>query len=139
MKSGFLFATLLAVLALAATAEAGEFQPLKPLDLNAVDKSMIGDIYGPWEVYDKSGKKRCRVNLKKEPAIGGSAIDVSPDCGKLFPVMEDITAWRLLENWTIDFVDALRKTRIRFSTPDERYVAFPETDGITGLGKPRKR
>ena len=29
--------------------------------------------------------------------------------------------------------DAERKTRIRFSTPDERYVAYPQVDGIATI------
>ena len=44
--------------------------------------------------------------------------------------MGAIAAWRLLEGWTIDLTDAGRKTRIRFSTPDERCVAYPQVDGI---------
>ena len=44
--------------------------------------------------------------------------------------MADITAWRLLQGWTIDLADAERKTRIRFTTPDDSYVAYPEVDGI---------
>lgn len=100
---------------------------------------MIGDIFGPWELRDQSGKKRCRIVLKKEPAIGGYAIEVADTCAKTFPVMGDIAGWRLLEGWAIDLIDATRKTRVRFTTPDERYVAIPEVDGIDRLVKPPKR
>jgi hypothetical protein len=33
----------------------------------------------------------------------------------------------------------LRKTRIRFSMPDDRYAASPESYGIDGLFKPLRR
>ena len=73
------------------------------------------------------------------PAKAGYAIEVAGNCKKLFPVMDEIVGWRLLEGWTIDLVDATRKTRVRFSTPDERYVAIPEVDGIASLHKPSKK
>jgi hypothetical protein len=38
-----------------------------------------------------------------------------------------------LENWTIDLVDGLRKTRVRFETPDNRYVAFGDAKDIAGM------
>jgi hypothetical protein len=47
--------------------------------------------------------------------------------------MADIAAWRLLEGWTIDLVDPLRKTRVRFETPDNRYVAFGDPKDIAGI------
>lgn len=137
MKFRFLW-TLCAML-FAGAASAAEFKPLQPIDLTAPDDALHGDIYGPWEVHDRTGKKRCRVVLKREAVIGGSAIEVSPACARLFPVMGEIAAWRLMENWTIDFTDALRKTRIRFSTPDARYAAIPEIDGIDGIDKPRAK
>jgi hypothetical protein len=49
--------------------------------------------------------------------------------------MDDITAWRLYEGWGIGFADATRKLRIRFFTPDERYVAEPGVDGIATIVK----
>jgi hypothetical protein len=69
----------------------------------------------------------------KDFGIGGYQIDVAPDCDKAFPVMGDIAAWRLLENWTIDLVDLLRKTRVRFETPDARYVPFGDEKDIVGM------
>lgn len=129
----------LAGIVLAGAASAAEYKPLQPIDLTAPDDALHGDIYGPWDVHDRTGTKRCRVVLKREATIGGSAIEVSAACAKLFPVMGEVTAWRLLENWTIDFTDALRKTRVRFSTPDARYVAIPEIDGIGGMEKPRAK
>lgn len=132
-------AFVLALVFFNSAATAAEFRPLQPIDLTAPDDALQSDLYGSWEVHDRSGKKRCRVVLKRESAIGGSAIEVEPGCAKLFPVMGDIAGWRLMENWTIDFTDALRKTRIRFSTPDARYVAIPEIDGIDGLAKLRAK
>ncbi len=130
---------ILAAFLLIAMPAAAQFAPLQPLNLKEVDPSMIGDLFGAWEIRDQSGKRRCRVVLKKEQAIGGYAIDVADGCGKTFPVMGEIAGWRLLENWTIDLIDATRKTRVRFSTPDERYVAIPEIDGIATLVKPQTR
>lgn len=133
-------ASIFAAFFLFASPVAAQFTPLKPLDLKEVDPSLIGETFGAWEIRDESGKKRCRINLKRELAIGGYAIEVADNCKKLFPVMDDIAGWRLLEGWTIDLIDATRKTRVRFSTPDERYVAIPEIDGIASLHKlPKKK
>lgn len=134
-----LHATFLAAALLIASPAAAQFEPLKPLDLKKVDPAFAGDIFGPWEIRDSSGRKRCRIALKKEQAIGGYAIEVAENCKKTFPVMDEIAGWRLYESWTIDLIDATRKTRVRFSTPDERYVAIPEVDGIAALAKPPKR
>jgi hypothetical protein len=113
-----------------AWAEQVEFEPVAPLDLDSVDPAMAADMFGRWTISDEAGAKSCDVELLKETTIGGMQIMVDPACESVFPVMADITAWRLLEGWSIDLVDAERKTRIRFSTPDERYAAFPEVDGI---------
>jgi hypothetical protein len=115
------------------SADAFDFDPVKPLDIQAVEPSLLVDTFGAWEIRDKSGKKRCRVTLLKETGIGGYQIDVTPGCEKSFPVMADISAWRLLEGWTIDLVDPLRKTRVRFETPDNRYVAFGDPKDIAGM------
>ena len=134
LRTKFLAAALLI-----ASPVAAQFAPLQPLNLKEVDPSLVGDIFGTWEIRDQDGKKRCRIVLKKEQVIGGYAIDVADNCRRAFPVMDEIAGWRLLENWTIDLIDATRKTRVRFSTPDERYVAIPEVDGIANLVKPPKR
>ena len=130
---------LLAALLLIAMPAAAQFAPLQPLNLKEVDPAMIGDFFGAWEIRDKSDKKRCRIVLKKEQAIGGYAIEVADNCKQAFPVMDEIAGWRLLEGWTIDLIDATRKTRIRFETPDNRYVAIPEVDGIATIVKPRTK
>jgi hypothetical protein len=125
-----------AVMAVAmAIASAASGQALKLMDLKEVDPALLRDIYGTWELQDAKGRKRCRVVLKSESTIGGSQIDVAKDCARTFPVMDEIAAWRLYEGWTIGFADATRKLRIQFSTPDNRYVAEPETDGIFTIVK----
>lgn len=120
-------------LALGAAAPAQDFAPLPPLDIKAVDPAMLNDIYGAWEIRSRDGAKRCRVVLNREPAIGGFAVEVAASCARQFPAMADIAGWRLLENWTIDLIDPLRKTRIRFQSPDDRYVAFGAPRDIAGM------
>ena len=110
-------------------------QELKPMNTDDLDSAILNDFYGTYDIQDAKGKKHCRVVLKKEQTIGGSEIEVAKGCAKTFPIMSEITAWRLYENWTIGFADATRKLRIRFFTPDERYVAEPETDGIFTIVK----
>lgn len=127
------FGALGLVAGLSGAAGAFDFEPVKPLDVKAVDPAMVAGVYGAYEIRDKSGKKRCRVTLLKEPGIGGSQIDIAPGCDKAFPVMADIAAWRLLESWTIDLVDPLRKTRVRFATPDNRYIPFGDAQDIAGM------
>lgn len=118
---------------LAGPAAAYDFEPVKPLDIKEVAPAMLADTFGAWEIRDKSGKKRCRVTLLKEFGIGGYQIEVAPGCDKAFPVMADISAWRLLEGWGIEFADPLRKTRVRWTTPDNRYVAFGDPKDIAGM------
>ncbi|MGD9767881.1 MAG: AprI/Inh family metalloprotease inhibitor, partial [Pseudolabrys sp.] len=120
-----MWASACAMLLVVATPAASyEFGPAKPLNLSEVDPAMLTDLYGAWEIRDAAGKRRCRVTLLKETGIGGFQIDIGPDCAKAFPVMGDIAAWRVNEGWSIDLVDPLRKVKVRFETPDERYVAF---------------
>lgn len=132
-------AKLFAAFLLVASPAAAQYQPLKPLDLKEVDPSLIGDTFGAWEIRDETGKKRCRIVLKKELAIGGYQIEIADNCKKTFPVMDEIAGWRLMESWTIDLIDATRKTRVRFYTPDDNYIAQEEVDGIFRLVKPPKR
>jgi hypothetical protein len=101
------------------------------MDLDAVDSQMLDDFLGVWSIQDADASKSCKVSLSREVTIGGLEIDVDPDCEKAFPVMKHVTAWRLYEDWQIVLVDATRKSLIRFSTPDNAYVADPEIDGIT--------
>jgi hypothetical protein len=110
---------------------------LKPMDPNGgVDPDLLKSFYGPWVISNQAGDKTCKVDLKDESTIGGSVIDVDPGCAKVFPVMDNIAAWRLMEGWGIDLVDATRKTVIRFTTPDAEYVASPEIDGIFTIVQP---
>jgi hypothetical protein len=128
-----LFSILFATPVVAASA-----QDLMPMDTSSVDPELLKSFYGPWVIADRSGEKTCKVELKDEPTIGGSVIGVDPDCPKVFPVMEEIGAWRLMEGWGIDLVDATRKTRVRFTTPDAAYVADPEVDGIFTILQPQQ-
>lgn len=124
----FRAAAIVSVLALStALAHADD---LVLMDTSAVDPALLEDFYGPWIVSDESGARLCRVVLEKDATIGGSAIEVDPGCAAVFPVMDEIASWRLLESWGIAFADATRRTRIVFTTPDERYVASEEVDGI---------
>lgn len=131
MRRGFWLIVLAG--SLATPAAAYDFEPVKPLDVKQVDAALLADTFGIWEIRDKSGKKRCRVTLKKEFGIGGYQIEAASGCDKTFPIMGDIAAWRLLEGWTIDLVDGLRKTRVRFETPDNRYVPIGDPKDIAGI------
>lgn len=106
-----------------------------PLDLDAIDPAMLADFLGDWSIQNADSSKACKVTLSREVTIGGLMIDVDPDCSKAFPVMNDVVAWRLYEDWQIVLVDAAKKSLIRFSTPDNAYVAEPETDGIATIVK----
>jgi len=106
-----------------------------PMNLDEVDPAMAADFLGDWNILNEDGSKSCKVTLHKEQVIGGMQIDVDPECGKIFPVMNEVAGWRLYEDWVIVLIDATRKTLIRFSTPDNAYVAEPETDGISTIVK----
>ena len=132
------FAFALALLGVPPAAHAYDFEPLKPLDLREVDPAMLKGAFGAYEIRDKAGRKRCRIVLTQQQAIGGYAVELAPDCSKAFPVMADIAGWRLLEGWAIDLIDPLRKTRVRFSTPDARYIPFGNPSDIAGMDELRK-
>ena len=61
-----------------------DFEPVKPMDVKAVDPALLSDVYGTWEIRDKSGKRRCRIELKKDTAIGGNQVAVARGCDKAF-------------------------------------------------------
>lgn len=124
-----------ALMLLSQVAWAEEAAPVEaaPMDTSEVDASMLKDFFGRWDIVDATGKRHCPVMLKAATIDGGREIEVSARCIKLFPVLGSITAWQLMESWGIDLLDAERKTRIRFYTPDDRYIADPETDGIAGI------
>jgi protease inhibitor Inh len=94
------FPAFLAALAMNANASAQQFEPLNPMDMNfpGIDPGVYADLFGPWELRDSTGKRRCRIVLKKEYMIGGQQIEVAHDCAQNFPIMNEIVAWRLLEN-----------------------------------------
>lgn len=106
-----------------------------PMNLDEVDPAMVADFLGDWTIQNADAGKTCKVTLSREETIGGMVIDVDPECGKVFPVMNDVASWRLLEGWEIVLADATRKSLIRFFTPDNAYVAEPETDGIKTIVK----
>ena len=106
-----------------------------PLDLDSVDPAMVADFLGDWTILSADGSKSCKVTLSREPTIGGMVIDIDPACGKVFPVMNDVASWRLLEDWEIVLADATKKSLIHFTTPDNAYAADPETDGISTIVK----
>ena len=134
MRRAILVLGALAALLLGpAFAEDVDFEPLAPLDVSDINPEFIEDMYGSWIVSDADGQRSCGLELKRETTIGGMQVEVDPGCEAIFPVMGEVVAWRLMENWTIDLADFQRKTRIRFSTPDERYVAIPEVDGISTI------
>lgn len=131
MRFGFWLIALTATWA--GSAAAFDFEPVKPLDVKRVDAALLAGTFGAWEIRDKRGKKRCRVTLTKEFGIGGYQIEIAPGCEKAFPIMGDISAWRLLEGWTIDLIDPLRKTRVRFETPDIRYVPVGDPRDVADI------
>lgn len=131
--AGLGFAAMAALWPAPAVAEDELFEPLPLLDLTQVDPQFAEDMFGQWAIRDESGAASCLVELKREATVGGRQIKVDPACAMPFPIMAEIKAWRLLEGWAIDLTDAEQRTLIRFSTPDERYVAFPEVDGIVTI------
>ena len=124
-----------ALLALALFSAAAQAQSTTPLDLNTMDQKVVKDFLSAWEIQNEDGTKKCRVRLSREETIGGMVIDVAKGCDKTFPVMADVASWRIYQDWEIVLADATHKGLIRFYTPDNEYVADPETDGISTIRK----
>ena len=132
MRCAVCLAALMAVIATGA-ARAYDFPPLQPMNESDVAPALLADVFGVWELRDKSGKRRCRITLLKEMGIGGRQVELAPGCEQAFPVMGDIAAWRLQQGWTIDLIDPLRHTRLRLETPDERYIAIGDDKDVAGI------
>lgn len=124
-----------ALLVLSLVSPAAGAEPA-PIDIGALDEAGRGEILGHWIIADQPGTKTCRVSFSAEATIGGYVIDVDPACAATFPVMDEVAAWRLYENWQIVLADVTRRELIRFTTPDDSYVAAPETDGIFTISRP---
>lgn len=122
----------IALLGVCATAAA---QSAVPIDLATLDQAGRDGILGAWIISDQEGARACRVTLSDEPTIGGYVIEIDPACATAFPVMDEVVAWRLYESWEIVLVDPTRKELIRFTTPDEAYVANPEIDGVFTIAR----
>lgn len=105
-------------------------QDLTVLDTSQVDKDMLTGTFGPWRIRDESGKRDCKVTLREEAKAPGRAVDIPAKCKATFPVLGRVAAWQLYESWAIGLLDAKGKLLIRFTTPDDTYLADPETDGI---------
>ena len=97
-----------------------------PLDLDAVDPAMVADFLGDWTILNADASKSCKVTLSRKPTIGGMVINIDPDCGKVFPVMNDVASWRLLEDWEIVLADATKKSLVHFTTPDNPMSPNPK-------------
>ena len=123
------------ILAFAILTSTAHAQDAIPLDLNSVDRALVKDFLGTYLIENADGKKTCEVKLTRKETIGGMVIKVAPSCAKTFPIMDDVASWRLYENWEIALADATRHQLIRFTTPDNEYVADPETDGISTIRK----
>jgi hypothetical protein len=119
----------------AAAAQDTLARDLQPMDTSLVDPSLLRDFFGAWRIADRDGAKTCDVVLLADETIGGRAIEIDPACASTFPVIDEIVAWRLYEGWGIGLVDIERAARIVFTTPDDAYVAWPETDSIFTIGR----
>ena len=121
------------VLVLLLSAAPALAQSTTPLDLNAVDPSMLEGFFGPWQIQNADASKTCDVTLSRDETMGGLSVAFAHDCAANFPVTGDIAAWRLYEGFEIALVDSEKHERLRFVVPDNNYVAVPETDGIATI------
>ena len=112
---------------------------LKPMDRNAVDPELVNGFFGVWQIQNEDASKTCDVKLLKDDAIGGMTIELTDGCAKTFPVLGEVTAWRLYEDWVIVLADATRHELIRFTSDEAGYSAAPETDGIVTIVQPQDK
>lgn len=108
---------------------------LVPLDPATVEPGLFEGMLGRWQVADEAGERTCTLTLDREATIGGMLVEVDPACPAVFPILGEVAAWRLYEGWVVVLADATRKELIRFTTPDERYIATPVIDGLATLSK----
>lgn len=102
---------LLLLLATSAQAQAPQrpAAPAQALSENA--KAVLG----AWEFSNSDRDKICSVTLKAEPAANGFRIEFDDRCAGAFPLINDITGWRMTDNELLRFVDAAGKPVIEFS------------------------
>jgi Protease inhibitor Inh len=86
-------------------------------------------VVGTWEFSNADRNKICTVTLKSDPLPVGFAVEFDKDCGKLFPLVNDVVAWNYPENDLLRLFDAQGKSLVEFSEVEDGIFEAP-TPGV---------
>jgi Protease inhibitor Inh len=86
-------------------------------------------VVGTWEFSNADRDKICTVNFKSDPSPGGFAVAFDPNCASLFPLVNDVVAWKYPENDLLRLLDAEGKSLVEFSEVEDGIFEAP-TPGV---------
>jgi len=84
---------------------------------------------GSWEFSNADRDKVCTVTLKGDNAPGGYEIEFDKSCAGLFPLVNDIVAWKFPDNDLLYLLDASGKALVEFSEVEDGIFEAP-TPGV---------
>jgi hypothetical protein len=117
--------TRLIAIALVAIFSVGAAQAQTPATLGDSAKAVVGT----WEFSNADRDKICTVTLKSDPLPSGFKIEFDKNCGNLFPLVNEIVAWRFPENDLLRLLDAQGKSLVEFSEVEDGIYEAP-TPGV---------
>jgi hypothetical protein len=86
-------------------------------------------VIGTWEFSSADRDRICTATLKSDPAPGGFKIEFDNNCGNLFPLVNDVVAWKFPENDLLRLLDAQGKSLVEFSEVEDGIYEAP-TPGV---------
>ncbi|WP_439573557.1 AprI/Inh family metalloprotease inhibitor [Phreatobacter sp.] len=89
-----------------------------------VDPDILRSLAGSWLVAPINGAPGCRVRLGAEPAIGGHALELEPDCAAKVPAIASAAAWHPVGGLTL--ISATRQPLLRFTENEDASYSAPE-------------
>jgi Protease inhibitor Inh len=82
-------------------------------------------MVGTWEFSNADRDKICTVIFKSNPLPGGFEVQFDPNCGSLFPLVNDVVAWKYPENDLLRLLDAEGKSLVEFSEVEDGIFEAP--------------
>lgn len=98
----------------------GQGQPPAPA-LTDAGKAMIGS----WEFSNADRDRSCSVTFKADRAPGGLKVEFEAKCLDQFPLVRDVTGWRLQDNDNLFLVDKAGKPLVEFSEVESGIFEAP--------------
>jgi hypothetical protein len=100
---------------------------------SAQTPAALGDsakaVVGTWEFSNADRDKICTVTFKSDRTPGGFEVEFDKNCGNLFPLVNDVVAWKFPENDLLRLLDADGRSLVEFSEVEDGIYEAP-TPGV---------